>query len=149
MNKPEKNLSERVAERVLGRQTGKNRTVAVFLALQGDIKMAIDDGWSAKDIWETLRHEGRIHVSYVMFLRYIKRFITKNADDKKTTNNDAPGKSPNKTEPPQPNPTQGIQKNAALEGVKKDENKNTLKKEENVIKEFKWNPHNPNIKDWL
>jgi len=46
-----------------------------FLAQQEEIKLALDKGWSAKDIWQHLYDEGSITIQYVLFSRYIKEFV--------------------------------------------------------------------------
>ena len=46
-----------------------------FLALRGEVKQAIDDGWPVKTIWETLHDEGRVAFSYQAFRGYVNRLI--------------------------------------------------------------------------
>jgi hypothetical protein len=71
-----KKLSVRIAERT-GRKTpsrnGTNR--AAFLALRGDVKEALADGWPIRAIWETLHEERKITFSYSAFCRYVKRLV--------------------------------------------------------------------------
>jgi hypothetical protein len=76
MAKMAKSLSERIAERMKAREPsgpGKNR--AAFLALRGDVKTALDDGWPVKVIWETLYEEGKITFKYDAFIGYVERLI--------------------------------------------------------------------------
>lgn len=71
-----KNLSERITSRlntIKNSQRGRNR--ALFLALSDDIRKALNDGWTKKAIWETLRAEGKIDFGYVAFLDYVRQFI--------------------------------------------------------------------------
>lgn len=71
-----KNLSERIAERAKSKKmspTSKNKVA--FLALQKDIKLAIDDGWSIKDIWDTLIDEQKISFTYKTFRIYVNQYI--------------------------------------------------------------------------
>lgn len=71
-----KSLSERIAHRVSTRKpsrSGMNR--ASFLAVRDDVKMALDDGWPLKVIWDTLRDEGKIEFGYDAFISYVKRLI--------------------------------------------------------------------------
>lgn len=71
-----KSLSERIAQRVNAKQpsrTGKNR--ASFLAVRDDVRMALDDGWPVKVIWDTLRDEGKIEFGYDAFIGYVNRLI--------------------------------------------------------------------------
>ncbi|EKN4882334.1 TPA: TraK family protein [Yersinia enterocolitica] len=72
-----KSLSQRIAERQkllspLGRG-GANR--AEFLAQREDIADALQDGWSIKQIWDTLYDEGKITFSYDPFTKYVKNII--------------------------------------------------------------------------
>lgn len=69
-----KNLSARIAERVLKKKTSqgsKNR--AIFLSLRTDIQHALDDGWPIKTIWEQLVEEGKVTFSYQTFRNYVNR----------------------------------------------------------------------------
>jgi hypothetical protein len=69
-------LSQRIAQRAQTKkptQQGKNR--AAFLAVRDDVQNALNDGWSVKTIWETLREEGRIQFGYDAFMGYVKRLI--------------------------------------------------------------------------
>lgn len=69
-----KNLSARIAERVLKKKTSqgsKNR--AIFLSLRTDIEHALDDGWPIKTIWEQLVEEGKVTFSYQTFRNYVNR----------------------------------------------------------------------------
>lgn len=71
-----KSLSERIAQRVKTKtpsQFGKNR--AAFLAVRAEVKQALEDGWSVKTVWETLREEGKIGFSYHAFIRYVNQLI--------------------------------------------------------------------------
>jgi hypothetical protein len=71
-----KSLSERIAERIRTKQpsrAGRNR--AAFLAVKDEVRKALDDGWSVKVIWETLRAEGKIEVGYDAFTGYVNRLI--------------------------------------------------------------------------
>ena len=71
-----KGLSERIAARVKARKPtrgGLNR--AAFLAVRDDVTAAHEDGWSTKDIWDTLHAEGKISFGYEAFLGYTKRLV--------------------------------------------------------------------------
>ena len=71
-----KSLSARIAERIARKKPAGNvRNRAAFLALRGEVKQAIDDGWPVKTIWETLHDEGRVAFSYQAFLGYVNRLI--------------------------------------------------------------------------
>ncbi|WP_051050759.1 TraK family protein [Metapseudomonas furukawaii] len=66
------NLSERLAERAKKTATEKGRGRSAFLALKPEIQHALDQGWSAKEIWSLLLEEDKIAISYSVFLRYIR-----------------------------------------------------------------------------
>ena len=71
-----KSLSARIAERVARKKPAGNvRNRAAFLALRGEVKQAIDDGWPVKTIWETLHDEEKIAFSYQAFRGYVNRLI--------------------------------------------------------------------------
>lgn len=78
----EKNLSERIAARVVGKRApgdrshgDENQNRAIFLALRPDIKQALEDGWAIKSVWETLHEEGKVTFGYDAFRRYTKHLI--------------------------------------------------------------------------
>ena len=71
-----KNLSERMAERAkLKKMSPTSKNKVAFLALQKDIKIAIDEGWSTKDIWDTLIEEQKISFTYKTFRLYVNQYI--------------------------------------------------------------------------
>ena len=71
-----KSLSARIAERVARKKPAGNvRNRAAFLALRGEVKQAIDDGWPVKTIWETLHDEEKVAFSYQAFRGYVNRLI--------------------------------------------------------------------------
>ncbi len=71
-----KSLSARIAERIARKKPAGNvRNRAAFLALRGEVKQAIDDGWPVKTIWETLHDEEKIAFSYQAFRGYVNRLI--------------------------------------------------------------------------
>jgi len=78
----EKSLSERIAERVLKQKASAgDQNRAVFLALRDEIQKAINDGWTVKVIWKTLRTEGKVEFSYQAFLTYVKSLTTPRPPD--------------------------------------------------------------------
>ena len=80
-----KNLSARIAERAARKKpprNGQNR--ATFLAMLGDVKQAIDDGWPVKTIWETLHEEGKVSFSYPAFIGYVNRLILSSPASRET-----------------------------------------------------------------
>jgi hypothetical protein len=71
------NLSARIAKRELAKnKLAVSKNKVAFLALSKDIKEAIADGWSLKNIWETLHEEKKIQFSYKTFRGYVAQFIT-------------------------------------------------------------------------
>ena len=71
-----KSLSARIAERIARKKPAGNvRNRAAFLALRGEVKQAIDDGWSVKTIWEALHDEEKVTFSYQAFRGYVNRLI--------------------------------------------------------------------------
>lgn len=74
-----KSLSERIADLARkGKKAskgGKNR--AAFLAVRDDVRQAIEDGWSIKAIWHTLREEGKIPFGYDAFISYVNQLVRK------------------------------------------------------------------------
>lgn len=82
----EKNILERLAEKTA--KSGSlhaKRNLAVFLALRDQINLAINSGWSVKDIWELLHDEGKMVISYQVFLRLVKKH-TDYKSHKRSTN---------------------------------------------------------------
>jgi len=80
-----KNLSARIAERAARKKpprNGQNRVT--FLAMRGDVKQAIDDGWPVKTIWETLHEEGKVSFSYQAFIGYANRLILSSSASRTT-----------------------------------------------------------------
>ena len=68
----EKNLSERIAERAMKKKPSRNaKNRAQFLAVRSEVKQAMDDGWSVKEIWATLHEEEKITFSYQAFLNHV------------------------------------------------------------------------------
>ncbi len=69
-------LSERIA---LNEQKNPARRKNVygpsFLALKTDINKALQDGWSMRQIWSTLKHEKKIDCSYLWFRCLVKKHI--------------------------------------------------------------------------
>lgn len=68
-------LTERLAARATKSAMEKGRGRAAFLALKPDVQAALREGWKAKEIWSLLRDEGKIGVSYSVFLRYIREYV--------------------------------------------------------------------------
>ena len=92
-----KNLSDRIAERVLKKKktsrSSKNR--AIFLSLRTDIEHALDDGWPIKTIWEQLVEEGKVTFSYQAFRNYVVR-LTKTRKQEVDSQSDTGSNAPKK-----------------------------------------------------
>ena len=77
-----KNLSQRIAERLINNKAKKSaRNKADFLVHKTDIEQAINDGWSRRLIWETLKSEGKISASYTAFNNYVNKLINNKEGD--------------------------------------------------------------------
>lgn len=69
----EKKLSDRIAAVAKTEHPGqKARRWALFLAQKGEILEAIADGWAVRRVWQQLRDEKKIDVTYQSFLRWVK-----------------------------------------------------------------------------
>ena len=92
MTKP---LEDRIAEHLAHENQPKRQAQrAAFLALKEDISRAIEAGWTAKDIWRTLRAENRIQVSYQAFATYVNRFIRETSANSATKTTGKPAQPP-------------------------------------------------------
>jgi len=71
-----KSLSDRIADRAKRDKATRNaQNLAAFLAVKEDVAKAMADGWTGKAVYDTLRAEGKITVSYQAFLGYIRRVL--------------------------------------------------------------------------
>ena len=78
-----KSLSERIGERA--RKTSSSAphaNRAIVLALRGDIRTALEDGWSVLAIYQTLHDEGKVSFSYQAFRRHVNRIFFNNAESR-------------------------------------------------------------------
>ena len=57
------------------RMKGRATKVAVFHDVSGDVREALEAGFSAKTIWANLRESGRIDFRYETFLKYVNRAL--------------------------------------------------------------------------
>jgi len=81
-----KKLTDRIAERVANRKPNRRaKNLAAFLANKTEIESALRDRWSVRVIWETLKSEGRISVSYQAFNNYVNQHIKTQSDIKEKT----------------------------------------------------------------
>ena len=119
-------LSERIAQRVQSKkpnQAKNNRSA--FLALRDEIRQALNDNYTKKEIWETLRDEQKIMFGYTAFTRYVNRLILSNNKQEKSPNTEiqTPIEKPSK---------KPVQQTPSVES--------TEKADTNVIKNFVYDP---------
>ena len=67
-------LSDWVSKRKAQRPR-QDKNIVAFLAVTGDVKAALDAGYSMKTIWEHLHETGRIEYRYETFTLHVKRHI--------------------------------------------------------------------------
>ena len=67
-------LSDWVSKRKAQRPR-QDKNIVAFLAVKGDVKAALDAGYSMKTIWEHLHETGRIEYRYETFTLHVKRHI--------------------------------------------------------------------------
>lgn len=73
-----KSYTEELADWVSKRKAQRPRqdkNIVAFLAVKGDVKAALDAGYSMKTIWEHLHETGRIEYRYETFTLHVKRHI--------------------------------------------------------------------------
>ncbi len=46
-----------------------------FQTLRSDIKFAMDQGYSAKAVWQYLREQNKISIGYRLFIKYVNRYL--------------------------------------------------------------------------
>jgi len=91
-----KTLSKRIAARMKNDDVGlKKSSRTIFLALRGEIEEALNDGWTVKVVWETLREEGKVAFGYQAFNGYVNRLI-KNEREKPDAQGTVPAKDANR-----------------------------------------------------
>ncbi len=94
-HKMAKALSKRIAARMKKSDAGlKKSSRTIFLALRDEIEAALNDGWTVKVVWETLRDEGKVAFSYQAFNGYVNRLI-KNGHEKPDAEGTVPAKDAN------------------------------------------------------
>ena len=77
-----KTLSERIALFAdKNKNTGK-QFLPAFIALKPDIEQALQDGWTVRQIWNTLHDEKKIKCSYQWFRTLVNRHITDDSKQK-------------------------------------------------------------------
>ena len=100
-----KSLSERIALHTDKSKNTDKQFLPVFIALKPEIVQALADGWTVRQIWNTLHVEGKIKCSYQWFRTLVNRHIF---EDKKKDQSIDQSKSP-------PNDQEGFRFNSATE----------------------------------
>lgn len=73
----EKDILNRLAEGAeKSGSTRAKKNFSVILALRDQIEVAIDSGWSIKDIWQLFQDEKKIDIGYQIFLRLVKKYTS-------------------------------------------------------------------------
>ena len=70
-----KSLSERIALNADKNKSNGKQFLPAFIALKPDIEQALKDGWTVRQIWNTLHSEGKIKCSYQWFRTLVNRHI--------------------------------------------------------------------------
>ena len=73
-----KSLSERIARHTDRSKNAGKQFLPAFIALKPDIEQALKDGWTVRQIWNTLHDEGKIKCSYQWFRTLVNRHISDN-----------------------------------------------------------------------
>jgi hypothetical protein len=67
-------LSDELKRRAqAGGQRGRGRQA--FLAKRGEIKQALEDGYTAKEVWALLHEKGAMPIQYRTFIDYVNRYL--------------------------------------------------------------------------
>lgn len=66
-----------------------------FLARRGEIRRALQDGYSVKEVWALLYEKGAIPVQYRTFIDYVNRYL-KNDEQPQTQRTKTPPQPPSK-----------------------------------------------------
>lgn len=72
-----KSYPDQLAEWVKRREsnTKRDKNLVAFLAVRGDIQLAIEAGYAVKTIWANMHDENRVAFGYDTFLNYVNRHI--------------------------------------------------------------------------
>ena len=71
-------LSKRIARHTDRSKNAGKQFLPAFIALKPEIAQALNDGWTVRQIWNTLHDEGKIKCSYQWFRTLVNRHITDN-----------------------------------------------------------------------
>jgi CRISPR/Cas system-associated exonuclease Cas4 (RecB family) len=100
-----KSYPDQLAEWVKRREsnTKRDKNLVAFLAVRGDIQLAIEAGYAVKTIWANMHEEKRVAFGYDTFLNYVNRHIrAKAAKAAKAANaaDSVPAKTPSAQQQP-------------------------------------------------
>jgi hypothetical protein len=71
-----KSYPDQLAEWVKRREsTKRDKNLVAFLAVRGDIQLAIEAGYAVKTIWSNMYEAKRVNFGYDTFLNYVNRHI--------------------------------------------------------------------------
>lgn len=71
-----KNYPDQLGDWIKRRAKSRRHTnLAAFLAVRDDVRAALDQKYTVKDIWANLREGGRIPFGYDAFINYVNRFL--------------------------------------------------------------------------
>jgi hypothetical protein len=71
-----KSYPDQLAEWVKRREsTKRDKNLVAFLAVRGDIQLAIEAGYAVKTIWSNMHEAKRVSFGYDTFLNYVNRHI--------------------------------------------------------------------------
>jgi hypothetical protein len=68
-------LLDRLRKNNPGDNARKNRHAVAILAHRDEIVAALEDGWSARKIWQQMTNDKTISMCYVSFCRHMKKII--------------------------------------------------------------------------
>lgn len=97
-----KSYPDQLAEWVKRREsnTKRDKNLVAFLAVRGDIQLAIEAGYAVKTIWANMHEEKRVAFGYDTFLNYVNRHIRAKAARAANAADPTPVKVPSAQQPP-------------------------------------------------
>ena len=70
------------------KSTQRDRNLVAFIAIQNEVKAALDAKYPVKTVWKNMQESKRIEIGYEMFLRYVNRLIRHPQANQATTMKD-------------------------------------------------------------
>lgn len=97
-----KSYPDQLAEWVKRREsnTKRDKNLVAFLAVRGDIQLAIEAGYAVKTIWANMHEEKRVAFGYDTFLNYVNKHIRAKAAKAANAAGPAPAKTPSAQQQP-------------------------------------------------